>query len=62
MNERPRTFIATIHDSIVTTRDQADSIKDVMREEFSRIGLSPTIRVEDLRPPESSYICREVAS
>jgi hypothetical protein len=52
MNELPRTFIATIYDSILTTPDQADVVQAIMREEFGRVGLSPTIRVEHLRRPE----------
>jgi hypothetical protein len=52
MNELPHAFIATIHDSILTTPDQAETILAIMREEFGQIGLKPTIRVEHPRRPE----------
>ncbi len=62
MEEMPRTFIATIHDSILTTPDRADAIRSVMLEEFGRLDLSPTIRVEHLRGPNASDDCNRVAS
>jgi hypothetical protein len=52
MNELSWAFIGTIHDSILTTADQADAIVSIMREEFGRHGLRPTIREEDLRRPD----------
>jgi hypothetical protein len=50
MHELPRTFISTIHDSILTTLDQADLVLAIMQQEFGRVGLRPTIRVEPLSP------------
>jgi len=44
--ELPGTFIATIHDSIMTTPDKADEVKTIMIREFQRFGLNPTIKVE----------------
>ncbi len=44
--ELPGTFIATIHDSIMTTPDKADEVKGIMVREFHRFGLNPTIRLE----------------
>ena len=46
LNELPGTFIATIHDSIMTTPDRADEVKEIMLREFQRFGLNPTIRLE----------------
>jgi hypothetical protein len=39
-------FIATIHDSILTTEEHVNKIKTVMIDEFGKVGLSPSIRVE----------------
>ena len=44
--ELPGTFIATIHDSIMTTPDKADEVKAIMVREFQRFGLNPMIRLE----------------
>ncbi len=46
LNELPGTFIATIHDSILTTPDKADEVKAIMVREFQSFGLNPTIRLE----------------
>jgi hypothetical protein len=46
LDELPGTFIATIHDSIMTTPDKADEVKAIMVREFHRFGLNPTIRME----------------
>ena len=46
LDELPGTFIATIHDSIMTTPDKADEVKAIMVSEFQRFGLNPTIRLE----------------
>ena len=50
MDEMPDAFIATIHDSVVTTPDHAEAMKAIMLQEFSEIGLNPTINVELLKP------------
>jgi hypothetical protein len=42
--ERPRVFLGTIHDALVTTPDQAGYVRRVMVEEFRRAGVTPTIR------------------
>ena len=44
--ELPGTFIATIHDSIMTTFDKADEVRAIMVREFQRFGLNPMIRLE----------------
>ncbi len=44
--ELPGTFIATIHDSIMTTPDKADGVKTIMMREFQRFGLNPMISLE----------------
>jgi len=46
LDELPGTFIATIHDSIMTTPDKADEVKAIMVKEFQRFGLNPTINLE----------------
>jgi len=45
LDERPGTFIATIHDSIMTTSDKADEVRAIMMREFHRFGLNPMIRL-----------------
>jgi hypothetical protein len=46
LDELPGTFIATIHDSIMTTPDKTDEVRAIMKREFQRFGLNPMIRVE----------------
>ena len=46
MKEHPDVPILTIHDSIMTTPAKEDVVTDVIRAEFAKLGLSPTIRVE----------------
>ena len=46
LDELPGTFIATIHDSIMTTPDKAEAVKMIMVREFERFGLNPMIRLE----------------
>ena len=36
-------FVATIHDSILTTQDHAEATLAIMRECFAGVGLDPTI-------------------
>jgi len=48
MEEHSNLFIATIHDSIVTTEANADEVLGVMREEFAKVGLDPAINKEVL--------------
>ena len=46
MKEHPDLFIATIHDSILTTPGNVPTIKRIMSEEFEKIGIRPKIREE----------------
>jgi hypothetical protein len=46
MKEHPDTPVLTIHDCILTTPPHVDAITGVMREEFARLGLSPTLKVK----------------
>jgi hypothetical protein len=46
LDELPGTFIATIHDSIMTIPEKADEVRAIMVREFQRFGLNPTIRLE----------------
>ena len=47
MEEMPETFVATIHDSILTTPESAGAVTSIMMGAFAQVGLVPTIRVED---------------
>ena len=46
MKEKPDLFVATIHDSILTTPDNVEYVEAVIREEFARLGVTPTLRRE----------------
>lgn len=46
MELRPDLFIATIHDSILTTAKDAKFVRKMMLAEFARLGLKPQVRVE----------------
>ncbi|MBX9584959.1 MAG: hypothetical protein K2X87_32035 [Gemmataceae bacterium] len=56
MEALPDAFVATIHDSVLTTRDVAGEVEAAVRREFGRVGLTPTLRWEEYRSP-----CRRVA-
>jgi predicted nucleic acid-binding Zn ribbon protein len=45
---RPDLFVATIHDSILTTAGDAEFVRQVMLDEFARLGLKPQVKVEML--------------
>ena len=51
IDQRPKLFISTIHDSILTTAGDAEFVRGVMRDEFARLGLSPQIQVEPCSDP-----------
>lgn len=42
----PSLFISTIHDSILTTEENATLVQKVMLDEFAKLGLSPQVKVE----------------
>jgi hypothetical protein len=46
MELRPDLFISTIHDSILTPVGEAEFVRQVMLDEFARLGLSPQVKVE----------------
>jgi hypothetical protein len=46
MRELPGTWIATIHDSIVTTEDEADEVQAILIDEFSKLGIKPSVSLE----------------
>ncbi len=50
MREHPALWLGTIHDSILTTEGDERLVHDVMREEFDRLGLKPTLTIEPFRP------------
>ena len=41
---RPDLFVGTIHDSILSTAGDAQFVRQVMRDEFARLGLSPEVK------------------
>jgi len=46
MNEYPDAPVLTIHDCLLTTPAHVGTIAAIMREEFARLGLSPTLKVK----------------
>lgn len=46
MDEQPFCFVSTIHDSFVTTEDNAEVVLRIMRQEFHKLGLDPAISME----------------
>lgn len=46
MNEFPEIPVFTIHDSIMTISKYAEMLQSIMLEEFNKIGIIPTLRVE----------------
>jgi hypothetical protein len=46
VRDHPSAFIGTIHDSIVTTPEFADPVREIMLDEFRKKGLRPTINIE----------------
>jgi hypothetical protein len=46
--EHPELFVATIHDSIVTTYGDGGTVKAVMTEEFAKLDVSPKLKIERL--------------
>jgi hypothetical protein len=48
MREAPHVPVLTIHDSILTHLEHAEAVRSVMLQKFARVGLRPTIRIDDL--------------
>ncbi|MDE2095612.1 MAG: hypothetical protein KGL39_00015 [Patescibacteria group bacterium] len=46
MQEKPDTILYTVHDSILTTLNNVNYIKTVILDEFSKLGIHPTLRTE----------------
>lgn len=46
MQLRADLFVSTIHDSVLTTAGDAEFVRQVMRDEFAELGLSPQVKVE----------------
>lgn len=54
---RPNIFFLTIHDSIISTEDNIDYVKQVMEEELTRvIGLKPSIQKEYWQKDEANCV------
>lgn len=47
MDELPGVCVVTIHDSVLTTTDGVEPVRQIIAQEFRRVGLDPTIRVEN---------------
>ena len=47
MKEYPEAPVLTLHDCLLTTESHADLVARVMREEFDRLGLEPSLHVRD---------------
>ena len=47
MLEMPEVPVFTIHDSILTTRPYVEAIRQIMIDEFARLGLTPTLHQKD---------------
>jgi hypothetical protein len=47
MSELEEAPVFTIHDCLLTTRSYVEQIQDVMREEFTRLGMSAVLHVTD---------------
>lgn len=47
LQNKPKLFVATIHDAVVTTQKNAHYVKSVMESCFDRVGLSARLKVED---------------
>ncbi len=46
MDEHPDLWLGTVHDSIVTITGQEGIVERIMRDEFTKLGLHPTLTVE----------------
>jgi hypothetical protein len=46
MNEQPELPVFTIHDSILAICDGVEFVRDVIREEFGKLGFSPRLKEE----------------
>ena len=49
MTEEPDLFVSTIHDSVLTTTGNGEYVRQVMLDEFAKLGVSPVVRVEPCR-------------
>lgn len=47
--ERPKAFVATIHDSIVGSVKDLEYFKQVVEREFAKQGLKPTVKIEHFK-------------
>ena len=57
MRKHPHVFIATIHDSIMTTPEHVETVCDVMMEEFEKLGVCPRLKIEDYGVFEAATGC-----
>jgi hypothetical protein len=47
MRERPGCFVATLHDGVLTTPDDAGYVAGVIQDEFNKLGIKPTLKRHD---------------
>jgi len=46
LRERPGLFVTTIHDSVMTTAGDEETVKGVMLDEFKKLNIPATVRIE----------------
>jgi len=47
MDQLPEVPVYSIHDSVLTTKPFVDDIRQIIMEEFERLGLHPTLHIKD---------------
>jgi hypothetical protein len=46
MAERPEMFVGTIHDSVLTTAGNGEFVRQLILDEFAKLGLRPQVKME----------------
>ncbi len=50
MRYHPTIPILTIHDSILTPVSKAEKVREIMKQEFDKVGMNPQFHFDELRP------------
>jgi len=59
--EHPKAPIFTVHDSIMTTPEHADLVKNIMLEELTRcVGFTPSLALETLIPEKAEAVLEKL--
>lgn len=48
--ERPDCWLTTIHDSVLCLPEDGEYVRNVMADEFEKLGIKPTLEVKELCP------------